>query len=74
MQKTVFADAEIHERRLYAGFNIYNFSLINTADMSAKAGPLDVQFFEHPFLNYRNPALLAKEVTGPCDGSMKPPW
>jgi len=59
VEKPVLADAEIYEGRLYAGLNVYHFSLIDISNVAAETRSLDVQLFKGSVINYRYSALLA---------------
>ncbi len=58
VQEAVAADAEIHERRLDARFDVDDAALVNVADVTLLAGAFDVQFFEASVFDDRDPAFL----------------
>ena len=58
MQEAVAADAEIDERGLDARLQIYDFALVDVADVIVLAGALDIQFFQDSVLDDRDPAFF----------------
>ena len=58
VQKPVAADAKIDERRLDARLQVDDPPLVDVADESLLAGPLNVEFFEQVVFEDRNPAFF----------------
>src|SRR5262249_32151217 len=58
VQKPVAADTEVHKRRLDAGFDIDDSTLVDVADVAFMAGPFYVQFFEHSIFKDGDSTLL----------------
>ncbi len=58
VQEAVAADAEIDEGRLDARLQVDDDAFVDVADVTVLAGPLDVQLFQDPVFNDRDPAFF----------------
>ena len=57
MQKSVLLQADVHEHRLQAHFDVLDPALVNASDDVARAASLDAIFFEPAVLQQRDATL-----------------